>query len=102
MRASSLLPLQQLLLCTSLAAGTAGNVTAAARAVPNEVTVTVDWNTEKVLTHTAATVEVDVMPFLGRTDWGGPFNAYYEALANLGSEFVRYAPWVRRDNLLSA
>ena len=33
------------------------------------------------------------MPFLGRADWGGPFNAYYEALENLGSEFVRYAPW---------
>ena len=33
------------------------------------------------------------MPFLGRTDYGGPFNAYYEALSNLGSEFVRYAPW---------
>ena len=27
------------------------------------------------------------MPFLGRADWGGPFNAYYEALGNLG--FVR-------------
>ena len=25
------------------------------------------------------------MPFLGRTTYGGPFNAYYEALANLGS-----------------
>ena len=33
------------------------------------------------------------MPFLGRTEEGGPFDAYYEALANLGSEFVRYAPW---------
>jgi hypothetical protein len=32
------------------------------------------------------------MPFLGRTDYGGPFNAYFEALSNLGSEFVRYAP----------
>jgi hypothetical protein len=47
----------------------------------------------EMVTHTAATVEVDVMPFLGRADWGGPFNAYYEALANLGSEYVRYAPW---------
>jgi len=37
--------------------------------------------------------KVDVMPFLGRTDYGGPFNAYYEALANLGAEYVRYAPW---------
>ena len=33
------------------------------------------------------------MPFLGRTDYGGPFNAYFEALSNLGSEYVRYAPW---------
>ena len=55
--------------------------------------LTAPWPAEKVVTHTAATVEVDVMPFLGRADWGGPFNAYYEALANLGSEFVRYAPW---------
>ena len=30
------------------------------------------------------------MPFLGRTDWGGPFNAYYESLSNLGAEYVRY------------
>ena len=41
-------------------------------------------------TATQATVEVDVMPFLGRADWGGPFNAYYESLANLGAEYVRY------------
>lgn len=34
------------------------------------VEIEVDWANEKVLTHTAATVEVDVMPFLGRTDWG--------------------------------
>ena len=33
------------------------------------------------------------MPFLGRTDFGGPFNAYYESLENLGAEYVRYAPW---------
>ena len=56
-------------------------------------TVKVDWSTEKVTTRTAATIEVDVMPFLGRADWGGPFNAYYEALANLGAEYVRFAPW---------
>ena len=30
------------------------------------------------------------MPFLGRADWGGPFNAYYESLSNLGAEYVRY------------
>ena len=33
------------------------------------------------------------MPFLSRADWGGPFDAYYKALANLGAEFVRFAPW---------
>ena len=47
----------------------------------------------QVETHTAATVEVDVMPFLGRADWGGPFNAYYEALANLGSEYGDSRPF---------
>ena len=61
------------------------------QAAPSVVTATVDWATETVVTHTAATVEVDVMPFLGRADWGGPFNAYYEALANLGSE---YGTWL--------
>eukprot|EP00662_Eupelagonemidae_sp_cell21_P024126 gene24126-66057_t len=38
-------------------------------------------------------VTVDVMPFLGRTNHGGPFDAYYEALSGLGAEFVRFAPW---------
>eukprot|EP01045_Picozoa_sp_COSAG04_P034109 COSAG04_NODE_7331_length_1146_cov_1.227316_1_plen_146_part_00 len=33
------------------------------------------------------------MPFLGRTPEGGPFDAYYEALSDLGAEYVRYAPW---------
>lgn len=33
------------------------------------------------------------MPFLGRTEFGGPFDAYYEALQNLGAEYVRFAPW---------
>ena len=33
------------------------------------------------------------MPFLGRTDYGGSFNAYYEALSGLGAAYVRYAPW---------
>ena len=36
--------------------------------------------------------EVCVPHSVGRTQEGGSFNAYYEALANLGSEFVRYAP----------
>ena len=33
------------------------------------------------------------MPFLGRTPDGGPFEAYYTALSNLGAAYVRYAPW---------
>ena len=56
--------------------------------------VRVDWGAEMVRTRTAATIEVDVMPFLSRADWGGPFDGYYEALSNLGAEFVRFAPWV--------
>lgn len=55
--------------------------------------VRVDWSKVITRTSTAATIEVDVMPFLARTDYGGPFNAYYEALENLGAEFVRFAPW---------
>jgi len=90
-----------------------------------DATVTVDWSSVLTRTYTAATIEVDVMPFLGRTEYGdlisfsafcilklylryyhkkheadlppilqgGPFNAYYEAMANLGAEYVRYAPW---------
>ena len=54
----------------------------------------VDWTaTPQKVASTASTVEVDVMPFLGRTPEGGPFDAYFEALSNLGSEYVRYAPW---------
>lgn len=73
------------MLCTvALALGALGD---------SAVKIEVDWSTTIAQATTAATIEVDVMPFLGRTDFGGPFNAYYEALANLGSEFVRYAPW---------
>ena len=54
--------------------------------------VDLNWST-LVTASTAATVEVDVMPFLGRTDFGGPFAAYYEALSSLGSDYVRFAPW---------
>merc|ERR1712166_485702 len=57
------------------------------------VTVSVDWTKVLTRTSTAATIEVDVMPFLGRTNFGGSFNAYYEAMTNLGAEYVRYAPW---------
>ena len=33
------------------------------------------------------------MPFLARTPFGGPFDAYNKALTNLGSEYVRFSPW---------
>ena len=53
----------------------------------------VDWAASPArVASTASTVEVDVMPFLGRTPEGGPFDGYFEALSNLGSDFVRYAP----------
>ena len=52
-----------------------------------------DWTSPIITTNTAATVEVDVMPFLGEADWGGPYKAYHAALANLGAEYVRFAPW---------
>ena len=39
------------------------------------VDLKIDWATESVKTRTAATIEVDVMPFLGRTKFGGPFDA---------------------------
>ena len=55
--------------------------------------IDVDWEaTPARVASTASTVEVDVMPFLGRTPEGGPFDGYFEALSNLGSDFVRYAP----------
>ena len=38
-------------------------------------------------------MEVDVMPFLGRTSYGGSFDAYFEALSGLGASYVRFAPW---------
>ena len=33
------------------------------------------------------------MPFLSRSHEGGPFDAYFTALSDLGAEFVRYSPW---------
>jgi hypothetical protein len=63
----------------------------------------IDWAGKPLVTApTASTVEVDVMPFLGRARpecekagkcTAGPFNGYYEALQDLGAEYVRYAPW---------
>ena len=57
-------------------------------------TVVVDWASPPLRTvSTAATVEVDVMPFLGRTPKGGPFESYFTALSNLGATHVRFSPW---------
>lgn len=61
------------------------------------VEVLVDFSAAPVVVaSTSSTVEVDVMPFLGRTAEGGPFTGYFEALSNLGSDFVRFAPWCTR------
>ena len=58
------------------------------------INATVTWSATPVrIANTAATVEVDVMPFLGRTPEGGPFESYYNALSSLGAEYVRFAPW---------
>ena len=38
-------------------------------------------------------IEVDVMPFLGRTTEGGPHDAAFKALSHLGADLVRFAPW---------
>ena len=54
----------------------------------------VQWSAPPLkVASTAATVEVDVMPFLARVNEGGPFEAYYHALSELGADLVRYAPW---------
>jgi hypothetical protein len=65
---------------------------------PPPPTVSVAWDSTPLRTvSTAATVEVDIMPFLARnraaTNRGGNFTGYFEALENLGSSYVRFAPW---------
>lgn len=57
------------------------------------IKVTIDWTNIIGSTSTAATIEVDVMPFLSRVHEGGPFDSYFEALSNLDAYFVRFAPW---------
>jgi hypothetical protein len=60
------------------------------------VNVSVAWGSPPLRTvSTAATVEVDIMPFLSRTahNGGGSFSGYFEALRNLGNGYVRFAPW---------
>ena len=54
----------------------------------------IDWSAPPLkVASTASTVEVDVMPFLSRVQEGGPFDAYFTALSDLGAEFVRFSPW---------
>lgn len=73
------------------------------------ITLNVDWSVETRRTSTAATVEVDVMPFLARqpatdpfvsTHYGGPFEKYYAALSNLNASYVRFAPWCPNPRLV--
>ena len=74
-----------------------------AAALHQMVVEPIDWAAAPlIVASTASTVEVDVMPFLSRTRpacekagtcTAGPFDAYYEALQNLGAEYVRYSPW---------
>ena len=63
------------------------------RGRPTGIEIGVDWETELVRTRTAATVEVDVMPFLGRTSLGGPHDKYVQPLGALGAVYVRMATW---------
>ena len=62
----------------------------------SSVNVSVAWDSPPLRTvSTSATVEVDIMPFLSRTarNGGGNFTGYFEALQNLRSANVRFAPW---------
>ena len=51
---------------------------------------------------TVATIEVDVMPFLGRTSEGGPHAAAFRWLSRLGADFVRFAPWFPNPRVVVA
>jgi hypothetical protein len=62
-------------------------------ATEGNITVTVDWGEQTGSCNTAATILTTVMPFAGRTDFGGPFDAYYTALGDLGTEYTRLLPW---------
>ena len=57
-------------------------------------TVSIDWSAPPLReVTTASTVEVDVMPHLGRTPRGGSFDGFEQAISNLGAKYVRYSPW---------
>ena len=55
---------------------------------------------------TIATIEVDVMPFLGRESngktGGGPHNEAFHWLGQLGADMVRFAPWFPNPGLVVA
>ena len=82
-------------LARALALGGAALVSAvAAAAAAVNLTVSVDWSSPTRLNvTTAATVEVDIMPQLARSSHDPAFPGYFEALSNLGSAHVRFAPW---------
>ena len=63
---------------------------------PEPVTeVTVDWaHPTDGAVRTSSQIEVDFMPFLSRSDDGGSFDGYFNALSNLGAEYMRFSPWV--------
>ena len=74
----------------------------AAATAPLAVNLSIDWATALAQTHAAATVTVEVMPFMARADWGGPFARYYEALAALGAEFPALRYWMPNPRLTVA
>ena len=55
---------------------------------------------------TIATIEVDVMPFLGRKSngktAGGPHDKAFHWLSQLGADMVRFAPWFPNPKLVVA
>jgi len=61
--------------------------------VEGDIHLTVDWSSSFRTTTTAATVEVDVMPQLARTQNQSGFGGYMRALQQLGASYVRFAPW---------
>lgn len=113
-------PREQMLLIVALfVAGVGGATRALSPPAPSLSTaapsssspfaVSINWSRELRRVRTAATVEVDVMPFLARqpaTDpsvpghYGGPFDKYYAALSGLNASFVRFAPWCPNPRLV--
>ena len=59
----------------------------------SSIDVHVDWARPLATSTTAATMLTTVMPYAGRTDYGGPFEGYFEAQSELGAEYQRLLPW---------